>query len=121
MRLASLIVVRRRKWASRRVPATSTGCWLSEQIFRVDKWQTQEGFGLHDHAVIVASECISLGELKQHALRTARGQKIAYVVDLAYDQRNIENVVALARDADQLFIEAPFLEVDADIAAEDGI
>ena len=61
---------------------------------------------------------ISLGDLKQHALRTARGQKIAYVVDLAYDGRNIENVVALARDADQLFIEAPFLDVDADIAAE---
>jgi ribonuclease Z len=40
------------------------------------------------------------------------------VVDLAYDQRNIENVVALARDADQLFIEAPFLDLDANIAAE---
>jgi ribonuclease Z len=51
-------------------------------------------------------------------LRTARGQKIAYVVDLAYYAQNIENVVALARDADQLFIEAPFLDVDANIAAE---
>ena len=40
------------------------------------------------------------------------------MVDLAYDRRNIENVVALARDADQLFIEAPFLDGDADIAAE---
>ena len=40
------------------------------------------------------------------------------MVDLAYDDRNIENVVALARDADQLFIEAPFLDVDANIAAE---
>jgi ribonuclease Z len=61
---------------------------------------------------------ISLGDLKQHALRTARGQKIAYVVDLAYDEQNIEKVVALARDADQLFIEAPFLDEDANIAAE---
>ena len=40
------------------------------------------------------------------------------MVDLAYDGQNIENVVALARDADQLFIEAPFLDVDANIAAE---
>ena len=40
------------------------------------------------------------------------------MVDLAYDERNIENVVALVRDADQLFIEAPFLDVDANIAAE---
>jgi ribonuclease Z len=61
---------------------------------------------------------ISLGDLKKHALRAARGQKIAYVVDLAYDEQNVEKVVALARDADQLFIEAPFLDVDANIAAE---
>ena len=61
---------------------------------------------------------ISLGDLKQNALRTAPGQKIAYVVDLAYNERNIENVIALARDADQLFIEAPFLDMDANIAAK---
>ena len=40
------------------------------------------------------------------------------MVDLAYNAQNIENVVGLARDADQLFIEAPFLDVDANIAAE---
>jgi ribonuclease Z len=37
--------------------------------------------------------------------------------NLAYDEQNVEKVVALARDADQLFIEAPFLDVDANIAA----
>lgn len=59
-----------------------------------------------------------LGVLKHHALHTAKGQKIAYVVDIAYDERNVEKVIALARDADQLFIEAPFLDMDADIAAQ---
>jgi ribonuclease BN (tRNA processing enzyme) len=39
-------------------------------------------------------------------------------VDLAYDEQNIKRVVTLARDADQLFIEAPFLDVDANIVAE---
>jgi ribonuclease Z len=47
-----------------------------------------------------------------------RRKKIAYAVDLAYNERNIEKVVALARDADQLFIEAAFLDADANIAAE---
>ena len=76
--------------------------------------------GAPDHSQVSVGDglAISLGDLKQYVLRTARGQKIAYVVDLSYDERNIENVVALARDADQLFIEAPFLDVDANIAAE---
>jgi ribonuclease Z len=76
--------------------------------------------GAPDHSQVCVHDglAISLGDLRQHALRTARGQKIAYVVDLAYDERNIESVVTLARDADQLFIEAPFLDVDANIAAE---
>ena len=60
----------------------------------------------------------SLGNLKQHTLRTAPGQKIAYAVDFAYNERNIEKVVALARDADHLFIEAPLLDADTNIAAE---
>ena len=60
---------------------------------------------------------VPLGVLRQGALRAARGQKIAYIVDIAYHQRNVEKAIALARDADQLFIEAPFLQVDADFAA----
>jgi ribonuclease Z len=61
---------------------------------------------------------VPLGTLKQHALRSARGQKIAYVVDAAYHPANIEKAVALARGADYLFIEAPFLQADAEIAAQ---
>jgi ribonuclease Z len=56
--------------------------------------------------------------LKQHALRTARGQKIANVVDAAYHDRNIDSIVALARGADQFFIEAAFLDADAEVAAQ---
>jgi ribonuclease Z len=42
-----------------------------------------------------------LGVLRQGALRTARGQKIAYIVDIAYHQGNVEKAIALARDADR--------------------
>src|SRR5215467_3634674 len=68
--------------------------------------------------VIRPDQSIPLGVLKQHALRTARGQKIAYVVDAAYHEKNIDRIVALARGADQLFMEAPFLDMDAEVAAQ---
>ena len=89
------------------------GPWLREA-----KRAVRQGAPDNSQVCIRDGLAISLGDLKQYALRTARGQKIAYVVDLAYDEQNVEKVVALARDADQLFIEAPFLDVDANIAAE---
>jgi hypothetical protein len=70
------------------------------------------------HISIRGDLSLPLDVLRQHALHTARGQKIAYVVDIACHDLNIEKVIALARDADQLFIEAPFLDVDASIAAQ---
>jgi ribonuclease Z len=89
------------------------GPWLREA-----KRAVRQGAPDHSEICVRDGLVISLSDLKQHALRTAPGQKIAYAVDLAYNERNIEKVVALARDADQLFIEAPFLDADADIAAE---
>jgi ribonuclease Z len=89
------------------------GPWLREA-----KRAARQGAPDTSQVLVCDGQAISLGELKRHALRTARGQKIAYVVDVAWEEQNIEKVVALARDADQLFIEAPFLDVDANIAAE---
>jgi ribonuclease Z len=89
------------------------GPWLNEAKRAVRR-------GAPDESEIVISNGLSipLGLLKQHALRTARGQKIAYVVDAAYHDQNMERIIALARDADQLFIEAAFLDADAEIAAQ---
>jgi ribonuclease Z len=88
------------------------GPWLNEAKRAVRR-------GAPDDSEIAVRSDLSLplGLLKQHALRTARGQKIAYVVDAAYHEENIGRIIALARGADQLFIEAAFLEADANIAA----
>jgi ribonuclease Z len=90
-----------------------TGPWLREA-----KRAVRRGAPDDSHISIPGDLSLPLSVLRQHALHTARGQKIAYVVDIAYHDRNIEKVIALARDADQLFIEAPFLDVDASIAAQ---
>jgi ribonuclease Z len=89
------------------------GPWLSDA-----KRAVRRGAPDDVEIVIRHDQSIPLGVLKQHALRTARGQKIAYVVDAAYHETNINRIVALARGADQLFMEAPFLEMDAEVAAQ---
>ena len=89
------------------------GPWLKEA-----KRAVRRGDPDDSPIAIRSDQSIPLGELKRHALRSAPGQKIAYVVDAAYHDRNVEKIVALAKGADQLFIEAAFLEADADIAAQ---
>lgn len=46
------------------------------------------------------------------------GQKIAYVTDAADTAANRTAIVNLVRNADLLFIEAPFVQADAELAAE---
>jgi ribonuclease Z len=59
---------------------------------------------------------LTLAELKP-ALRIVPGSRIAYVTDVVHHPENVERIVALARDADLLFIEAVFLDEDAAHAA----
>ncbi len=59
---------------------------------------------------------ISIGEMKK-LVRTMPGQKVSYVTDTVYNSDNARKIVKLAEGSDILFIEAPFLEEDADIAA----
>ena len=57
-----------------------------------------------------------LGDLASRIARITPGQKVAYITDAIYSQSNSEKMVELARNADQLFIEAAFLDRDRDIA-----
>jgi len=59
---------------------------------------------------------LALGLLKEAIFRVGKGQRIAYVTDAAGTADNAARIVALARDPDQLYIEAPFLEADRAIA-----
>jgi ribonuclease Z len=56
---------------------------------------------------------LPLAELKS-ALHIVPGQKIAYVTDVAWSEDNVARIIDLARNADLLFIEAVFLERDAE-------
>jgi ribonuclease Z len=89
------------------------GPWL-----RQAKQLVRRGAPDETEVVIDRERSIPLGVLRETALRTGRGQKIAYVVDAVWHERNVSRIIALARGADQLFIEAAFLDADAGIAAQ---
>ena len=59
-----------------------------------------------------------LGDIKAQFLTISRGQKLAYVVDARYDEENEARIVALARKADVLYCESPYLDVDAEKARD---
>ena len=59
-----------------------------------------------------------LGEVRDRFVTITRGQKITYVVDARYDDDNEAKIVELAREADILYCEAPYLDRDADKARE---
>ena len=60
---------------------------------------------------------LPLGQLRRQIMQIGAGRKIAYVVDAAFTEANAAAIVDLAKCADLLFIEAPFLEAEAERAA----
>lgn len=60
---------------------------------------------------------LALGELKAQVVRLAPGQKVGYVVDVAYHPQNARRIVGLVRNSNVLFVEAVFLHEDAALAA----
>ena len=74
--------------------------------------------GLPDNHVlqVPGGASVELGELTDRALHIAPGQAVAYVTDAAPHGRNRARILQLAHGADQLFIEAVFLEADRSLA-----
>lgn len=54
-----------------------------------------------------------LGFLRRNIVSTTPPRKLAYITDLVFSPGNINKVRRLARKADQLYIEAAFMEADA--------
>jgi ribonuclease Z len=84
------------------------GPWLNEAKRAVRR-------GDPDDRVVAVEQgkTVTLGELRKEALQVAPGQRLAYVVDAAAHEANIDRAARLARGADHLFIEAAFSDEDA--------
>lgn len=58
---------------------------------------------------------LPFSELKP-VLHIVPGQKIAYITDVAWQEDNVARIIDVARNADLLYIEAAFMECDAEHA-----
>lgn len=66
----------------------------------------------------IKEKFVSLGELKSTVVKVTPGQKITYVTDAIYSEDNARKIVKLAEASDLMFIEATFLQEDADKASQ---
>ncbi len=91
------------------------GIWLRDMkqaVLRNEPGQWQIRVAWRDEGV-ERERLVSLAELKP-ALRIVSGQKIAFVTDVAWHDSNLARIVEFARGADLLYIEAVFMQRDAE-------
>ncbi|WP_243369638.1 MBL fold metallo-hydrolase [Geotalea sp. SG265] len=96
------------------------GPWLAELKRAVLQEKEDDTLIRARRRTVAGSEerIFRLGELKGKVLQVVPGQKIAYVTDVVFSPANAEKIVALASNADYLFIESTFLDEEADRARE---
>jgi ribonuclease Z len=69
-----------------------------------------------DRDKVRREKAFTIAELTDRIARISPGQKITYLVDMIGSPENMVKAVQLAMDSQHLFIEAPFLDMDGDIA-----
>jgi len=67
---------------------------------------------------ILEERSMSLGDLKESILKITPGKTVAYITDAVHSEGNVRRMIEIAGRADVLFIEAAFLDEDAEKAAE---
>ena len=88
------------------------GPWIDEA-----KKALRDGRGDEHEITVPGAREVQIGVLRRRVFRASPGQNFAYVTDAADTRANRARIVDLASGADQLFIEAVFLDEDRDFAS----
>lgn len=97
-----------------------TGAWLSglkERIMNNESEETPVRIWWKNETGAVEEKFLPLGVLQKNVVKITEGHKVCYITDAVWSDGNIEKMVKLARGAQLLFVEAPFLDQDAATAA----
>lgn len=95
------------------------GPWLRE--FKDALYEGRDGaeefrVAWRDRDKVRREKGFTIGQLTERIARISPGQKITYLADMIGSPENMAKAVHLAMDSQHLFIEAPFLDKDGDIA-----
>ncbi len=90
------------------------GPWLGRLKEAIRTGNLKEDIPVTEQGKVVKAEDM----LNHGVVKRTQGQRIAYVVDVAPTEDNIERIKTLVSEADLLYIEAYFLEEDRDRAME---
>ncbi|MHB8771831.1 MAG: ribonuclease Z [Syntrophales bacterium] len=96
-----------------------TGAWLQELKERIVRGAPdEEPLRVWWRGAAGREErTVALGLLREKAVKVTPGQIVAYVTDVAASEENSRRIVEIARGAELLFIEATFLDADAETAS----
>jgi ribonuclease Z len=92
-----------------------TGPWI--QAFKQALYEKQPSDTPVEIRCPETTRRYSLGTLSDRVAVITPGQKISYVTDILYSPENMNKIVSFANGSDQFYIEATFLETDANIAS----
>ena len=95
------------------------GPWLTrfkKALYAGDNPENTFVVAWEEEGKVVREKAFALGELAKSIATISQGRKISYITDIVGSDENLEKAVALAMEADHLFIEAAFLEQDKETA-----
>ncbi len=96
-----------------------TGPWLTrfkKAIYEKQDPDTPFYVTWEQNGRVIREKKFLLGQLVEKIAKISKGKKIGYITDVIGSKENEEKIVELVKDADILFMEAPFLEQDRDMA-----
>jgi len=99
----------------------TVGPWINrfkKAIYRKEDLERDFIVTWEERGNVVREKKFQLGELVKEIARISPGQKIAYITDVIGSAGNRDKIINLAWEADQLFIEAAFLDCDRKTAKE---